>query len=191
MQTMGKETVMSLENMVRDQIMTAASEKINFIYNRLNEPSSLTKLPLQVFDQYFAPYFFGQKALERDSDMFSTWVGIAGSPMAPVEIVDNNKVVFVVPPLYDTEAINLMKNTNMTRVMDEYGAHRNSLPAVAMKYVENTLLPQVDKVTQESKGNIEKWGVVANHYKPAEAKAVPTAKGTMVNNSDNDLSYDV
>ena len=182
---------MSLENMVRDQMMTAASEKINFIYNRLNEPSLLAKLPLQVFDQYFAPFFFGQKPLERDSDMFSTWVGIAGSPMAPVEIIDNNKVVFVVPPLYDTEAINLMKNTNMTRVMDEYGAHRNSLPAVAMKYVENTLLPQVDKVTQDTKSNVERWSAVAEHYKPAEAKATPVAKGTMVINSDDDLSYDV
>lgn len=188
---MGKENNMSLETMVRDQIMTSASDKINMIYNRLNEPSTLAKLPLHVFDQYFAPYFFGQKPLSPDSDIFSTWVGIAGSPMAPVEIIDNNKVVFVVPPLYDTEAINLMKNNNMTMVMSEYSQHSNSLPAVAMKFVENTLLPQADKVTKDTKPNIEQWAAVAEHYKPAEVKAKAADKGTLQNNSDDDLSYDV
>lgn len=188
---MGKENNMSLETMVRDQIMTSASDKINMIYNRLNEPSTLAKLPLHVFDQYFAPYFFGQKPLSPDSDIFSTWVGIAGSPMAPVEIIDNNKVVFVVPPLYDTEAINLMKNNNMTMVMSEYSQHSNSLPAVAMKFVENTLLPQADKVTKDTKPNIEQWAAVAEHYKPAEVKAEAADKGTLQNNSDDDLSYDV
>lgn len=186
-----KENNMSLETMVRDQIMTSASEKINMIYNRLNEPSSLAKLPLQVFDQYFAPYFFGQKPLLPDSDIFSTWVGIAGSPMAPVEIIDNNQVVFVVPPLYDTEAVNLMKNNNMTMVMSEYSQHSNSLPAVAMNFVENTLLPQADKVTTGGKKNVERWGVVAEHYKPTEAKTITATKGTLVNNNDDDLSYDV
>ena len=47
---------MTLENMVRDQVMTAASDKINFIYNKLNTPDMLAKLPLHVFNQYFAPY---------------------------------------------------------------------------------------------------------------------------------------
>jgi hypothetical protein len=184
---------MTLENMVREQVMTAASDKINFIYNKLNTPDMLAKLPLHVFNQYFAPYFFGQKPLERDSDMFSAWVGIAGSPMAPVEIIDNDKVVFVVPALYDTNAINLMKGNSVSRVMDEFSNHSNSLPAVSMKFVQNRLLPEADQIAKPTTGNNEQWQQIASHYVPIEPKtsSSQTSKGSLVNNSDDDLNYDI
>ena len=183
---------MSLENMVRDQVMSAASDKINFIYNKLNTPDMLAKLPLHVFNQYFAPYFFGQKPLEQDSDMFSAWVGIAGSPMAPVEIIDNGNVVFVVPALYDTNAINLMKGNSVSRVMDEFSAHSNSLPAVSMKFVQNRLLPEADQIAKPTTSDNEQWKHVASHYLPTENKTnATTNKGSLANNSDDDLNYDI
>ena len=190
---MVEEIDMSLENMVREQVMTAASDKINFIYNKLNTPDMLAKLPLHVFNQYFAPYFFGQKPLEQDSDMFSAWVGIAGSPMAPVEIIDNGNVVFVVPALYDTNAINLMKGNNVSRVMDEFSNHSNSLPAVSMKFVQNRLLPEADQIAKPTTGNNEQWKLVADHYLPTETKtsSSQTSKGNLANNSDDDLNYDI
>ena len=79
----------------------------------------------------------------------------------------------------------------MTKVMSEYSNHGNALPAVAMKFVENTLLPQADKLAQETKPNIDKWGKVAQHYQPKQTEATADNKGELVNNSDDDLTYDV
>jgi hypothetical protein len=178
-------------------MLNSAETTINLAYDKLSPESNKQKLPLEIFNTYFAPYFFGQKSLPNDSDIFATWIGIAGSPMSSVDIINtNNETVFTIPPLYNTNIINFLKANDFSSIMNEYSLHSNSLPSVSMNFVQNRLLPEADNIVDSSKKHpyIEQWGDIANLYQPDNKSATKKDKtiiNTIVNNSDDGLSYDI
>jgi hypothetical protein len=62
-----------------------------------------------------------------------------------------------------------------------------------MKFVQNRLLPEADQIAKPTTGNNEQWQQIASHYVPIEPKtsSSQTSKGSLVNNSDDDLNYDI
>lgn len=188
---------MALEDLVKNKMMESAKNTIDLAYSKLSPDENKQKFPLQLFNDYFAPYFFGQKPLPNDSDIFAAWVGIAGSPMASVDVMNNDgKVEFTVPPLYNTDVISFLKQNDISSMMNEYQLHSNSLPSVAMKFVENKLLPEADNTINKEKNHpyIEQWGNIASLYNKNIAPNSVNNKvdnGNIANNDDNDLSYDV
>lgn len=185
---------MSLEQLMVDQIMEQAKTRIDFIHEKLIETAERAKFPVDLFTEHFAPYFFGDKQVPRDADIFGTWVGIAGSPMASVDVVDKSgKVEFTVPPLFDTNILDLHGKGGLSRVIENYNNYSNSLPAMAMGYVKNNLLP----AAEEAVGNpthseaLVGWAKIAQYYKRTESSQVQsTSQEGIANNNDDDLSYE-
>lgn len=185
---------MELEQVAFKQMMDNAKKRINFIHNSLIETNTKVKFPIELFNNYFAPYFFGQIPINEQSDIFSTWIGIAGSPTSEVDIVDTlGNIVFTVPPLYNTDVIDILrKNSELSKVVDNYNNYGNALPAVAMGFVKNNLLPAVTDIIDKDNiaDNLTGWAKIAQHYMPTSQPSEQN-KSTISNNEDTDLNYDV
>lgn len=185
---------MSLEQLMVDQMMDQAKTRIEFIHEKLIETAEKAKFPVDLFTEHFAPYFFGDKPVPKDADIFGTWVGIAGSPMASVDVVNKTgKVEFTVPPLFDTNVLDLQNRNNLSRVIDNYNNYSNSLPAMAMGYVKNNLLPAAEEAVGKPTHSeaLVGWAKIAQYYN----RASPTENNKdsqegIANNTDDDLSYE-
>lgn len=198
---MDRDSKMSLEKMMVDQILETSRERIDFIHRELNASTNKAKFPLDLFNNFFAPYFFGDKQLSRDTDIFATWIGIAGSPMSSVDIINaQGQIEFTVPPLFDTNVIDILKKENLLNsVMDEYSNYSNTLPATAMNFVRNKLLPTADKALADTGHgeNLSGWAKIAAYYDEKNPKPISTTtlastnKSVVSNNDDDDLNYDV
>jgi hypothetical protein len=67
----------------------------------------LNVIPEHIFVEYFLPFFAGVYKLESKPSIITEWISIAGTPMAQVAVIDHNrKVLFTVPPLFNTGVIN-------------------------------------------------------------------------------------
>lgn len=187
---------MELEEAVISQMMDNARKRIDFIHNKLNEGIVKVKFPLDLFNIYFAPYFFGQKPITEDTDIFATWIGIAGSPTSEVDVVDiSGKIVFTVPPLFNTDVIDILKkNSELSRTIENYNNYSNALPAVAMGFVKNNLLPAADNALNAShrKNDLSGWAAIAQYYiKPEEKQQLSQGISNINNADDTDLNYDI
>ncbi len=187
---------MELEEAVINQMMDNARKRIDFIHNKLNEDTNRVKFPLDLFNTYFAPYFFGQKPITEDTDIFATWIGIAGSPTSEVDVIDlSGKIVFTVPPLFNTDVIDILrKNSELSRTIENYNNYSNALPAVAMGFVKNNLLPAADNAlnTAQRKNDLSGWATIAQYYiKPEEKLQITKGASNIGNNEDTDLNYDI
>lgn len=185
---------MELEQAVVNQMMDNAKKRIDFIHNRLAETATRVRFPINLFNDYFAPYFFGQKPISEQSDIFATWIGIAGSPTSEVDVIDTTgNIVFTVPPLFNTDVIDILrKDSELSRVIDSYNTYSNALPAVAMGFVKNNLLPAADNAlnTIGKADKITGWAKIAQYYTPKEQKSQPIIS-SIGNNEDTDLNYDI
>ena len=188
---------MSFEKAIADHLREESQEKIDLIYTRLNQGAQNARFPKDKFDLFFAPYFLGQKPISKDSDIFSTWAGIAGSPMASVDIVDsNNNVVFTVPPLYNTSVIDLAKpESKIGMKLEEYQMMSADLPGRSIGYIEKELLPTLSKTISNitHDGYNEDWNNIAKHYNVPTGPTSENKESTngIANNTDDDLQYDV
>ena len=177
-------------------MMTTAKDRIDFIHGNLAAEVNRATFPLDLFNTHFAPFLFGEVPLQKDSELFSTWIGIAGSPMASVDIINKaGQVEFTVPPLFDTNVIDILrKDRGLNQVIDNYNNYSNALPAVAMGFVKNNLLPAADEAIANSdhKEALSGWAKVAQYYNKLPGKQTEaTPAGDISNNGDDDLSYDV
>lgn len=61
------------------------------------------QIPENVFVDNFLPFFAGKVQDNADLKIMTNWIGVAGSPMNEVDVVDaSGKVIFTVPPIYST-----------------------------------------------------------------------------------------
>lgn len=173
-----------LEKSIVNQMLNKADKAITVTYESLVSDAPNNKFSLELFDTYFAPYFFQGKEMPKDIDLFGTWIGIAGSPMAAVDIYDKNKYVFTVPPIYDTSLIDLTASTSrVSKVMDELSLYDGASPGKSLSFVENRLLPAADDVvTTETTSIDSKWAEIASRYKVTNTSVSST--GGIANNDD-------
>lgn len=85
-------------------------DEINSIYDSLIKTSgeSITSLPENVFVQNFLPLFAGENA--PNNATLQLWLGIAGNPYMPVNIVDSKgEILYTVPAFFERSAIQIGK----------------------------------------------------------------------------------
>lgn len=176
-----------LSDKVKEVMLNKASTAIDIAYESLVLNNENNKFSLQLFDQYFAPYFFQGVPIPEGARIFETWIGIAGSPLAAVDIYDNDTFMFTVPPLYDTSLLNLMSNNRATsQVIDELPLYEGKAPGTYERFINDELLPAVDKKLSDRDIVLDKWKVIASRYKVNEVKI----EGINTNHDDDDISYD-
>jgi len=140
-------------------------EAFGDIFNHQN----IAKLPESVFRQDFLPYFSGQIIDDRTRQITTVWIGIAGSPTSPVDVVDQEgKTLFQVPPVMSTTFLERAQNSNiksfgelfdMAQRQDAYlpGTGQNLLAsAVTLRTDKSKLKPEEESV----KG----WDAIFKYY---------------------------
>lgn len=144
------------------------SEALDFI----NEVDSIVhedvvKVPEPVFRDIFLPVFKGE-VKHNQRDFIAHWMGIAGGPTSPVEVVDlKGDVIFTVPPIYDTERVLTDRSkgksySSMFSLLAEDSrvfAQRAAVEfaAAAAERIEG----QIDNTKPSS---IQQWKIIFDHY---------------------------
>lgn len=96
------------KNPVRDRIMKESSDVIGLVYDELvvKSGSDASKLPEPIFIEQFLPLFTGQIKREDRPELLSQWIGIAGSAVSEVSVIDQSgQELFRVPAIFDTSFV--------------------------------------------------------------------------------------
>lgn len=188
----------SADDALRQQTLEQVRQSTSFAYDSLVVQQNKHKIPEQVFVAHFLPYFSGQD-LGQGRNVVAEWIGVAGSPMAEVDVVDQKgEVVYSVPPIYNTnilEIANRKAGQSVADIFQQYELRRAGVPAAANAYLNQNL---ADKSREMVIGQIDensvagRWNSIMSRYgiKPtAEAeKAGGTSKPAQP--ADDDVLYD-
>lgn len=153
-----------------NQFRRDLENKTEFIFNSLVNNVERSKLPENIFVSYFLPFFAG-KLLNSDSNkIISEWVGIAGTPMAEVDIIDpSGQVLYTVPPLMDTSSINVTtgERKRLGSIMSEYELKSNHIPVVGERFLESALnnkQNEILNVPNIDQQNASRWTMIFQKY---------------------------
>lgn len=154
-------------------------------------------LPESLFVEHFLPYFLGEQVTEeKQKTVITEWISVAGTPMASVDIIDpQSNVLFTVPPLYDTDIINISKRragNSLQDVYHEYELRGVSLPVAAQNFLASALINKTQEIVDPSKADpqlSEQWESIRKRYRQGDAQG--TVKSASQNsNPDDDVIYD-
>ncbi len=153
-----------------ERIRKNAENISNVLYESLVVKAPVNTLPENIFKEVFLPYFIGEKNIVEDSQILNTWIGIAGNPGNPVDIVnDANEVLFRVPPLFPTDFINNTPERPLPYdgIIQQYETRAAVLPEVGKQFLDQAL-NVTKKTVMTTNTNVEKykdmWNNVFNHY---------------------------
>ena len=177
--------------------------EINNIYNAIeNNPEEdiKAKIPIQVFDTYFLPYFVEDFLQGRSTYLTSKWIELSGSPYKEVDVVDmNGNVILTVPGLYlrpNIENESLQKK-NFSNIAETYRLKNKRLPSEATAYLLKELSDVPSMVEAEVTDDIKlKWSKIVNRYYEVVLKTTnPSLEklntATNMNNISVDESLDI
>jgi hypothetical protein len=155
------------------------------------------KLPEDLFVRNFLPFFLGKIDIKTNPDFLPTWISIAGSPSAEVEIIDTRgKVLFTVPAFIDSTIIGSKDETggfsfaDIVRMGKLYGNITPSLGANTLKDGFADKLSRLSKKSEVFDKNKQTWEIIFSRYiKPEESNqtGLSAKKSTTSNVSDDDF----
>lgn len=158
-----------VDNLKKDLI-----EKENLFFREILDETNFarTKLPEEVFVKNFLPYFSGQSSIKDNPQIVPTWISIAGSPMAEVDVVDaTGQVQFTVPAFYDTTVVNATRQSragsDIGLIVNQYTQEKNNLPQTAETHVVQHLSQKGQEIVQPSvnfQDNQKKWITIFERY---------------------------
>lgn len=156
-----------IDNVITDEI----KQKIGSVYDSLvvNQPKG--KLPENIFQQYFLPFFAGEQAITTESKVMEHWISIAGTPMAEVDIINSSgEVLFAVPSLFDTKIIDTVikdRKTSLTDIYANSDARSSRIPAEGNAYLVRALNDKAGNIAGGSKiddANSNRWKDILQRY---------------------------
>lgn len=163
-------------------------KSIEKIHDDLVTKKENSQLPEQLFIDNFLPYFSGELEIKKNPKVVETWIAIAGSPVAEVDLIDENKeVVITVPPYFTSDLINLHNTDNKKSLSDayhEYNALNAGLPAVA----ENFITKEYEKISNKLKVPlVSAWDKVFIKYLPSEVTEEVNKENKKHNNDETEF----
>lgn len=185
----------------RDYAVKTASLAINEIHENLvvkAKTEDLAKIPEDIFKQHFLPFFSGKEARDENKNVLGEWIGIAGSPVAEVNVIDNEgKVLFTVPPIFDSTVIKAVQDNlgkSFSDIYALYRLHSNNLPAQGENFLTKELSKKyADTITKSEllEENSKKWEKILNRYDGNNNTTPNTEKKTIVkSNPDDEVDYE-
>jgi len=158
---------------MRDSLIENAKQSEELFFNGIIKASqeARTKLPEEVFVQNFLPYFSGQKKIKENPEIIPTWIGIAGSATAPVDVVNpSGEVLYTVPAFYDTTVVNAtsrFEGPTLSATMVHYEMDRAHLPQRANQKINHELAHRLPSMFQQSAmitENKKQWSDIFDRY---------------------------
>lgn len=167
--------------------MEAERDFINSVTETITEP--LKKIPEPVFKEIFMPYFTGEKKPTEKDPAIAHWVGLVNGGTEAAEVVNmKGEVIFVVPPLYNSRAINTLREDRsqsfssiFTEFADQSTVHKPS----ATREMAGQLAKKLDKaISPEEQSTANGWMKIREHYRLAPKQA-PATQGPKVRAEDD------
>lgn len=191
-----KPTSEALMQRVVDGQLQGVMETVNASFEALVTKQERVKLPEEVFRHHFLPFFTGQEVQDKSRKPVTEWIGIAGSPTASVDVVnEGGETMFTVPPMMDSAIVNLglQKGKNLHELVLEYKLHGESVPGAAQKFyrhnVQNKLNSLVPGHTDESQAE-KAWRKIFEHYDIKPPGQESTVEEVKKDNQPEDLDYE-
>lgn len=188
---------MSTDDIVRRMQESAIADqetKAAFFHEALVVSSPRPYVPEQLFVNYFLPYFSGQIPASSANPFFAQWVGIAGTPMTEVDVIDHQgRILFTVPALFNTSFISPERNgRSYSNIMLEYELRSTHIPVAATNFLANSLDGKFgDTVNQPgaSPEQTDRWLTIFARYGIAPPKGAALAKDNQFFPQDEDFIY--
>lgn len=159
-----------LEDAYTAKLKRDLSKQTDDIYSALVEHHKHSQVPEDLFKEYFLPYFTENKSISDQPDIIAKWIGIAGTPMSEVDVVDMaGDVLFTVPSLFDSAIINATDRkagNSLADISSEFDLKSNNIPVVAQNFLNNELrqkLSIVDTKQANPKAR-EQWAAIFDRY---------------------------
>jgi hypothetical protein len=122
---------------------------IKEIYGRFlkGTQAARVRFPEELFKQTYLLFFSGQPNCPTNLTP-ALWAGIAGSPYAEVDVVDEaGEFLYTVPPLFDRSVLKVAENTRLPGLLNEFIQAENYMkitPALGKGYMAKVLKTYAD-----------------------------------------------
>lgn len=118
-------------------------------------------IPEHEFRQKYLPMFVSE---EKDVDL-SPWLDVSGTAYESVNVVKNNAVIFVVPPLIKRHPtlVNVQSHKSAHTIVNEARQYHDRHPAQGLRHLVENLGNKVVKegVDMES---VKQWNAILEYY---------------------------
>lgn len=157
------------------------------------------KLPENLFVQHFLPFFTGQVPSKDVHQYYQYWIGVAGTPMNEVDIIDGKgETIFTVPPIMNSDFVNPAKRSKgMGDVFAEHSLHASHSPASGERFLANELSQRINEFEDNTEKLVtaeQKWNHIFKRYgveSPYKNEATQEVRSNNDNDDDGeDLIYD-
>lgn len=131
------------------------TEETEKIYSKLVANPLANKLPERLFVENFLPYFCGEVEIPEETELYSLWYGIAGSPTGEVDIIDiSGKSLYKVPPLMNTNIINPKRgdnnDMNFSQIIALASMYNNMTPVAGLNALNTGLANKLETLRNKS-----------------------------------------
>lgn len=185
-----KQRVKQIQNIALKEM----NQEIDQAYNDLfKTDKSNYQLPEHVFVNNFLPYFSGQVKEDKNLPVTTTWIAIAGTPMNPVDIVDETgEVLYTVPPLMSSNFLRTNENLrgkSFNEIFTRARNQANRLPVLGDRVLAEEASQKLNKM--DVKPSIEEYSNWNNIYERYGIKTASklTNKNNNKQNQDDELEF--
>lgn len=166
-------------------------KQTNEIHDALIVNHPRVQVEEEVFVAYFLPYFIKPEALAEHPAVIAQWIGIAGTPMAEVDVIDiDETVLYTVPSLFDTNIINSAERKPGDSIADisaEFDLRNTNIPAIAQTFLRTQLERKLSIVDRKVNDKAHRqWQTIFERYNLVPA----SQKAAVRDNPADDLEYD-
>lgn len=180
-----------------DQLKKETQDAINKCHTGLVVNAEKNKIPEEIFVNNFLPFFSGKVSLtETKENVIGTWIGIAGSPSSPVDVIDSSgNVLYEVPAILKNELIDpvvVEQKRSLPAILAEYRARNKNSPVIGNLFITQELEKKSEELTQNAPVNEvnEGWNQIMTRYGLIEGQEVKAVvKKTADELSDDEFDY--
>lgn len=183
----------------RSLAANSANELINDVFQNLvvGAKADTAKLPESIFVEQFLPFFSGEQNVKDRKEFFSEWIGVAGSPMGEVNVInEEGNVLFSVPPMFDSSVIETAKRNlgeSFSDIYSQYKMHSNNLPVVGEKFLADAFEKKIGTTVKKSdvvSSNQERWNNILTRYGRKVGGVAGNPISVKTTNPGDDVEYD-
>lgn len=185
-----------IKKTIAERYRQEASERVNLAYESIVNSKIKGKISESAFT-YFVPYFSGELPIDRSNTVIAQWISIAGTPMSEVDVINSKgQVIFTVPPLFDSEGINIVDRRGRNSFADIANNFQNmnvSTPIAANNFLNNSLYGKIEEIITDNKNvtlSQERWQAILSRYTDIKKTDTSTETAKEVADTSDDLDYE-
>jgi len=177
---------------MKDDKLKELKGEINDVFKALTEDERNARLPVKVFDEFFAPYFKGELENTEDSIIPAKWVEFAGGAYSEVDLIDDKgEVIATTPGLYSRSNATdtIVKKINFSSVASTFTLKKDRFLGEADQFLDGVVAGIDSKVDADDNADndAERWKDILGTKKEdgKDVKFEPES-----NLTDEDFDYD-